>query len=86
MDGLDADFEDISGLGAGDGDRAGEDVAAGTFLVGRELVVDVAGVLGMSAGATPRVSRRAGAPQVERVWMVTVSPEAMVRAGLAAPL
>jgi hypothetical protein len=30
-----------------------------------------------------RVLRRSGAAQVERVWMVTVSPEWTVRAGLA---
>ncbi len=37
----------------------------------------------MSDSAMPRVFRRSGGPQVERVWMVTVSPDLMVRTGLA---
>ena len=47
---LDADFEDVAGFGFGEGDGAGEDVAAGTFLVGGEVVVDVVDVFGDVGG------------------------------------
>jgi len=37
----------------------------------------------MSASAMPSDLMRSGEPQVERVWMVTVSPEWTVRTGVA---
>ena len=37
----------------------------------------------MSAGATPSPIRRSVDPQVESVWIRTVSPEWTVRTGLA---
>ena len=41
VDFLDADFEDVARLGLFNGDRSGEDVAAGTFFAGGNLGVDV---------------------------------------------
>ena len=41
---LDADLEDVAGLGFGDGDGAGEDVAAGAPVGGWDFVVDVGDV------------------------------------------
>ena len=46
VDFLDADFEDVAGFGFGDGDRAGEDVAAGALFAGRDFGVDVGDVGG----------------------------------------
>jgi len=64
VDLLDADFEDVTGFGFGDGDRTGEDVAAGAALCGREFgvdVVDVGGnVFGGDADGFEALARSAG--------------------------
>jgi len=44
VDFLDAYFEDVAGLGFGDGDGAGEDVAARAFFTGRVVFVYVSDV------------------------------------------
>lgn len=44
VDFQDADFEDVAWLGLFDGDRAGEDVAAGAFVGCRDFGVDVSDV------------------------------------------
>ena len=43
---LDAHFEDVAGLGLLDGDGAGEDVASGAAVGERDLVIDIADVVG----------------------------------------
>ena len=83
VDLLDADFEDVAGFGFGDGDRAGEDVAAGTFFGGGEVFVDVGYVGGYVGFGYSERFEAFGGPQVERVWILTVSPECTVRTGLA---
>ena len=83
VDFLDADFEDVAGFGFGDGDWAGEDVAAGAFVGGGIVFVDVVDVGGDVGCGDAEGLRRSGAPQVERVWILTVSPEWTVRTGLA---
>ena len=53
MDLLDEDFEDVARFGFGDGDGAGEDVAAGAAVGGRDFVVDCADVVGDVGGGDP---------------------------------
>ena len=50
LDFEDADFEDVAGLGFGDGDGAGEDVAAGAAVGCGDLFVDAAEPIGDLGG------------------------------------
>ena len=50
VDFLNADFKDVAGFGLGDGDGAGEDVAAGASVGGGDFVVDGADVVGDIGG------------------------------------
>ena len=50
VDLLDAEFEDVAGFGVGDGDGAGEDVAAGAFVGCGVVGVDVADGVGDVGG------------------------------------
>ena len=62
IDFLDADFEDVAGLGFFDGDGAGEDVATGTFFGGGDFGVDVVDVRGdVGGGDAERFEAGAGA-------------------------
>ena len=59
VDFLDADFEDVTGLGFCDGDGAGENVAAGAALGLGDLVVDV-GDVGRDVGVGDAAGFQAG--------------------------
>jgi hypothetical protein len=57
----DADFEDVAGFGVGDGDGAGEDVAAGAAVGLRDAGVEgSASQVGIWSGWTPSDWRRSG--------------------------
>ena len=84
VDRQDLHLEHVARFRLGDGNRAGQDVAAGSLV--RHFLVDGVGVqAGISSRLTPRLIISSGEPQVDSVCMRTVSPERTVSAGFDMP-